>query len=428
MLEQPKFGQLLKTLRQEQGLSQAEVAEGGLSTAYLSRLESGARRPTAKVLDHLTRRLGVPASVFSGTHTSLLGQALASASSSDDTDDAVRLLGEAVQAGSGEDLSLRWLSLWKLAQLHAKQGKRQDELAAARELIELSDRLAVPTLQVRSRTLLARCLRAVGDIDEARAVAQTALSTAGNGAVPVADTIRAQLVLVSVAAESGLITEARRLADRLLEPIDVLPPVLRAESLWSAANVRIRQGDYPGAAELLQRALTELPSHDDLMLRLRLAASSLYLQMTPRRVTEAQQWLTEAERALGVFGGPLHRQELLVIKAHLAFHQRDLAQAKGLCEQLTDALPQLTFRDRIRLEVLAHQIRILEGDREAGVRRIEELAQEAQSASNVHLASEIWRTLAETLAWASERQAAPASGSPRTSMKESPAHAVRAPR
>lgn len=412
MLEQPEFGQLVKTLRQERGLSQAEVAKEGMSTAYLSRLESGARRPTAKVLDHLTRRLGVPASVFQGTRTSLLGQALASASSSDDTDDAIRLLGEAVQAESGEDLSLRWLSLWKLAQLHAKQGKRQDELAAARELTHLGDRLEVATLQVRSRTLLTRCLRAVGDIDEARAVARTAFGAAGNGAVPVADTIRAQLVLVSVVAESGLITEARRLADELLEPIDVLPPVLRAEALWSAANVRIRQGDDQGAAGQLQRALTELPSHDDLMPRLRLAASSLYLQMSPRRVTEAQQLLAEAERALGLFGGPLHRQELLVLKAHLAFQQGDLTLAEGLCEQLTDALPQLTFRDRIRLEVLAHQIRILEGDREAGVRRVEELALEAQNASNVHLASEVWRTLAETLAWASEGQAAPSSRTP----------------
>ncbi|WP_405450230.1 helix-turn-helix domain-containing protein [Streptomyces erythrochromogenes] len=412
MLEQPEFGQLVKTLRQERGLSQAEVAKEGMSTAYLSRLESGARRPTAKVLDHLTRRLGVPASVFQGTRTSLLGQALASASSSDDTDDAIRLLGAAVRAESGEDLSLRWLSLWKLAQLHAKQGRRQDELAAARELTQLGDRLEVATLQVRSRTLLARCLRAVGDIDEARAGARTAFDAASNGAVPVADSVRAQLVLVSAVAESGLLTEARRLADELLEPIDVLPPVLRAEALWSAANVRIRQGDDHGAAGQLQRALTELPGHDDLMPRMRLAAASLYLQMTPRRVTEAQQLLAEAERALDHFGGPLHRQELLVLKAHLAFHQGDLAQAEGLFQQLSDAMPQLTFRDRIRLEVLAHQIRILEGDREAGVRRVEELALEAQNASNVHLASEVWRTLAETLAWASDRQAAPSRRKP----------------
>ncbi|WP_185911187.1 helix-turn-helix transcriptional regulator [Streptomyces sp. WAC07149] len=407
MLEQPEFGRLVRTLRQERGLSQAEVAENGMSTAYLSRLESGARRPTAKVLDHLTRRLGVPASVFQGTHTSLLSQALASASSSDDADDAIRLLGEAVQAESGEDLSLRWLSLWKLAQLHPKQGERQDELAAARELTALSDRLEAATLQVRSRILLARCLRAVGDIDEARSVAQTACATAADGAVPVADAIRAQLVLVSVEAESGRLREARRLVDELPAPIDVLPPVLRAEALWTSANVRIRQGDCPGAAEQLQRALTELPGHEHLMLRLRLAASSLYLQMNPRRVTEARRLLAEAERA-SLFAGPLHRWELLALKAHLAFQQGDLVQSKELCEQLADALPQLTFRDRIRLEVLAHQIRILEGgDREAGVRRVEELAQEAQNASNVHLASEVWRTLAETLVRASEGQAAP---------------------
>ncbi|MEU3372074.1 helix-turn-helix domain-containing protein [Streptomyces sp. NPDC006711] len=404
VLEQPSFGRLLKALRQDRGLSQAQVAEGGMSTAYLSRLESGTRRPTAKVLTHLTERLDVPLSAFETTQMSPLGRALASASSSDDSDDAVRLLEEVVHAESGEDLSLRWLSLWKLAQLHAKLGTRQQELATARQLTELSDRMAVPTFQVRARTLLARCLRAVGEIAESRAVAQAAVSTVADQVLPVSDTVRAQLALISVESESGMMAEARAHAEQLLGPIEELSTVLRAEVLWAVANVRIRQNDYTGASELLERALAELPSQDGLILwlRLRLAACSLYLQMTPRRVAEARTCLEEAERALDLVGSPLHRQEMLVIKTHLAFHQRDLAQARALYDQLKDALPQLTFRDRVRLEVLSNQILILEGDRDTGVRNVEDLARQAEDASNIHLASEIWRTLAETLAWDSE--------------------------
>ncbi|WP_309051959.1 helix-turn-helix transcriptional regulator, partial [Streptomyces sp.] len=48
MLEQPAFGRRLKRLRRERGISQATLAGGGMSTGYLSRLESGARNPTER--------------------------------------------------------------------------------------------------------------------------------------------------------------------------------------------------------------------------------------------------------------------------------------------------------------------------------------------------------------------------------------------
>lgn len=46
MLQQSEFGPRLRALREKRGLSQAALAKGGISTGYLSRLESGARRPT----------------------------------------------------------------------------------------------------------------------------------------------------------------------------------------------------------------------------------------------------------------------------------------------------------------------------------------------------------------------------------------------
>src|SRR6266513_4093984 len=52
-------GQRLRRLRQENGFSQRELASPGVSYAYISRIEAGARRPSVKALRQLARKLGV---------------------------------------------------------------------------------------------------------------------------------------------------------------------------------------------------------------------------------------------------------------------------------------------------------------------------------------------------------------------------------
>src|SRR2546430_15045362 len=52
-------GQRLRRLRQENGLSQRELASPGVSYAYISRIEAGARRPPVKALRQLAPKLGV---------------------------------------------------------------------------------------------------------------------------------------------------------------------------------------------------------------------------------------------------------------------------------------------------------------------------------------------------------------------------------
>jgi transcriptional regulator with XRE-family HTH domain len=55
------IGQRLRRLRLERGLSQRELSERGVSYAYISRIEAGARRPSVKALRMLARKLGVSA-------------------------------------------------------------------------------------------------------------------------------------------------------------------------------------------------------------------------------------------------------------------------------------------------------------------------------------------------------------------------------
>src|SRR5206468_9954529 len=55
------IGQRLRRLRLERQLSQRELASPGVSYAYISRIEAGARRPSVKALRMLAKKLGVSA-------------------------------------------------------------------------------------------------------------------------------------------------------------------------------------------------------------------------------------------------------------------------------------------------------------------------------------------------------------------------------
>src|SRR3954464_100589 len=53
------IGQRLRRLRHERGLSQRDLSAPGVSYAYISRIEAGARRPSVKALRMLAKKLGV---------------------------------------------------------------------------------------------------------------------------------------------------------------------------------------------------------------------------------------------------------------------------------------------------------------------------------------------------------------------------------
>src|SRR3954451_3013885 len=59
--ETETVGARLRRLRRERGLSQRELSAPGVSYAYISRIESDARRPSVKALRQLARKLGVSA-------------------------------------------------------------------------------------------------------------------------------------------------------------------------------------------------------------------------------------------------------------------------------------------------------------------------------------------------------------------------------
>ena len=59
MPKRESIGQRLHRLRIERGLSQRDLSSAGISYAYISRIEAGARTPSVKALRQVAGKLGV---------------------------------------------------------------------------------------------------------------------------------------------------------------------------------------------------------------------------------------------------------------------------------------------------------------------------------------------------------------------------------
>jgi len=400
-LQQPEFGQRLRALRLERCLSQQQVAGADMSKAYVSRLESGVRPPTTKAVDHLCKRLDVPPSIFEQARPNSISEALARVSTTDDADRAIAMLERSLaEADDGQQTAGRWQALQLLAAFQEKSGRREDQLQTLLLMVQIAETMNISEASYYSQLKLARAVRSQGDMVGANASAYLALDIAVANDLAPEDVAHALLVVVSTQSAIGNLAEAEKRAAELQKITVKLSPVLRAQSLWTAAHVCLRQNDFVSAAAHLDAAVELLDSRDDLdlWLRLRLAAAALNMEMSPRRLEEAQRCLSEAASAVRLIGSPLHQQEFMLLSAQLAMHQGDLERARELNGQLAENLDLLAYQDQVAAHVLHNQLRILEGDREHGIAALLELAENAERKCNADLAKEIWRTLAETLA------------------------------
>ncbi|WP_327305709.1 helix-turn-helix domain-containing protein [Streptomyces sp. NBC_01298] len=398
--EQPVFGRRLRALRVVRGLSQAELAGSTISAAYLSRLESGARPPTPRVLSYLCTRLEVTSSAFRASAGGPLARVLATVATVGESAQLAAVLENALLLEQDGDTVLRWQAHWLLARCYQMQGRAAEGLRQVHELTELSDEIDLPDLRVRSRVRLARMLRDSGDLARARDCASEALSLAEQEDLPRRDRVEVLMTLVSLDAENGQLVQARERAESLVDTLDDEIPVrLQVEVLWTAAGVCVRHGDRSAADETMQKALDRMPSNEDpvLWMRVRLAAASMYLQMDPRDTLQARLCLKEAGSVVKVMGLPLHQCELLIMKMQLAFYEGRFSEAREISDELAERVEILGVRERVRLGVLDNQLALIEGNRVDAVADMERIAKEAQEAGRVGLSAEVWRALAETL-------------------------------
>ncbi|GLZ38123.1 helix-turn-helix transcriptional regulator [Actinokineospora sp. NBRC 105648] len=411
-MEQPAFGRRLRAVRLAKGLSQAALAAGGMSTGYLSRLESGARPPTPRAVRFLADQLGVPASAFDDTPPPSLSHVLALAVSAQDRSDLAGPLSEAVTGDGGRAEFLRWQALWRLAAVRRDEGERELEHELLVELVALGDRLDTAELRVRARVHLSACLLALDQADAAAARAAEARSL--SAALTVADQVPAWHALVLAELGAGRVSEAARYADELRALTERSPAPLVVEALWLAGTARTLLGELAVAGELLGRAIARCDGHADpaQWARLRLAAAAVHLQADQPRAVEAAACLAEAEPIVALAGDDRDKHQLALLRGHLAVAGGQRADPRALPAQVVEQPLVLPPRDRIQFTAMRARVLILSGRAPEGVQLLRELAEQAERARDSTLAARIWRDLATALACTGHEQPSPSADEP----------------
>ncbi|MGW2154863.1 helix-turn-helix domain-containing protein [Nonomuraea sp. NPDC001699] len=398
MLEQPVFGRRLRQLRTERGLTLAALAGEGMSTGYLSRLESGARQPTERAIKHLATQLGISPTALTQFTATSLAQSLTLATGLSQ-DEGGQTLSDALKTSGGEDPLLRWQALWQVAEWRQWRQEYAEQRTCLDELATLSAQIGLPELQSRVLAALSRCMRSTGEIVGAVDAATHAYELAEREALPARVRASALLALVSALAEAGRLPDAARHADELLTLADQVSGALRAQAVWTVANIRVRQGDLETGAELMDQAIDGFNGRDDLTIwmRLRLGAARLDLRADPPRIESARRRVTEVQAALPFAGAPAIEQQLLAVRARIAVLAGDLDEARTVLDRLTGFDDLLTYQERMRLDVLRNRVLLLEGEQDTALAGLRKLAEQAQQSGNMDLAADIWRLVAESL-------------------------------
>ncbi len=339
-VEPRELGSRVRAMRQARGWTQAELAGDAMTVGYVSRIESGSRRPTLTVVGTIARRLGVQVEQL------LLG----------------------VTAGEHDEIRL----VLDYAELALENGEAFEAEERARAGLADAEKASLTRLAERGRFLLARALESSGDLDTAITELETLVTTArgltaiqagialsrcyretgdlalaievGERLAPVIDdaalseTDEAVQLTVTVAAayiERGDLHRAARICARAVETAEALAtPRARSAAYWNASYIQAQRGDVAAALPLASRALSLLAEGNDgrNLARLRLQLGRLQLQMDPPEVDEAIAHVRQA------------RQELLTTSASdvdRAYGDIVLAQAfvlTGLPERALEAL------------------------------------------------------------------------------------------
>ena len=304
-LDPAVLGARIKAARIAAGLTQPELAGPDASVGYLSRIESGQRRPNADLLTTLARRVGVTLEFL------LLGDGWEDAQRLELLLDHAELSlvgGEAEQAlvRAREALGSPGLDAVPGGAVRARyvEAASLDSLGAAGataafQLVLQSRPDAVTRL--KSATALCRIWREQGQLDRAIACAQSALDELPGDVVASEEGIRLSVTLAAALFTAGRTIEATELCDRAIADAEAISsPVARASAYWNASLIRSESGDMVEALSLAKRALHLLENTERVrdLGRLRTLLSMMLLKADPPRLEDARQQLQIADTEL----------------------------------------------------------------------------------------------------------------------------------
>jgi tetratricopeptide (TPR) repeat protein len=399
--EPESIGHRIRRLRHERGLSQRELSEPGVSYAYVSRIEAGARHPSLKAIRILAKKLGVSAEYIE------TGAGMPKA-----YDREIRLGDAELALRLGEDVEQAELTFRALA---AEARETADGAAEVRARIGLGLALAArgrhaeaivhleraecsPAVTPSSRpdvyAALGRCYTAVGELRRAVALFERSLETLAEQApADRAVEFRLRSRLSGALAEAGDLQRARAvLVDAPAPGEPRLDARRRIDLYWTLGRIAASEGEPVAAMTHLRRAIGLLESTEDTLELARAHLHCAEILLLEGHTEQAGTHLQRADRLLELAGDERDLATLRTQQAHLAVRLGALDEA---IELATEALGSLA-EDAIDAGGAWHALgaaHALKGDVESAsesLRHAVELLREAGEWREAMTAYRVW--------------------------------------
>ena len=341
------IGQRLRRLRHERGLSQRELSSPGVSYAYISRIEAGARRPSVKALRMLAKKLGVSADYLeTGSEIRDIDQRelrIADAELqlrlSDDPAEAEAKLEtlreEAITAGDSLAAARANIALGLAAAAAGRNADAIDRLESGLQMAPIS-----PSGRPDVYATLGRAYAATSRPDKAVEVFERSLEEVEQDAPEdVAAQIRFTTYLSFALTDLGDLDRAQSVLDAALEKADALTDAYsRVRLYWGLARLNDLQGRPAAALDYVRRAIALLAVTDD---TLHLARAHLLcgdILMAQGRAEEAGRNFDIAERLFGPNPEPVDIANLYTDQARRAAQLGDGDEATRRARAALDAV------------------------------------------------------------------------------------------
>jgi transcriptional regulator with XRE-family HTH domain len=308
------LGERIRTARQRAGLTQAQAAGTGMSVGYVSRIESGQRRPDPQLLEQIAAAIDSTVDellmgIAPGRLTELRVEldhaelALVTGSPAESLEVVDRILAEPAV----EDLPdvKREASYLRAGALEAT-GDLQSAILGLEDLAETPPR---DLRWIDGLTALSRCYRESGELGRAIEVGERATEFIDeHGLAGLDESVRLSLTVAAAYMERGDIGYAARICQRVIDRAEELAsPVAKASAYWNLSLIESRRGQASIAVELARRALGILDAADGSrnVARLKTQVAILLLRLDPPEAVEALELLQRAEQAMTITGaGP----------------------------------------------------------------------------------------------------------------------------
>lgn len=388
-------------------MTQTDLAGPGISVGYLSRMESGQRRPSGKVLEELARRLAVPLEQLLGGPSPrevdevrlTLDYAELSLESGEPAE-AETHAGAAlarVTSPAMDDLAER--AHYLRARALEAQGQTDDAIL---ELEALVAGEASGLLRIKAGIALSRSYRESGDLGRAIDTGERLLAQLADQGLDGSD--EAVQLAVTVAAahfERGDSGHAVRICRAAIARAEALgSPTARASAYWNTSVMQAERGEVQDAVSLAQQALTLLAAGTDMrnLARLRAQMGRMQLALDPPELASARTNLEQARE---------HMVWSSAAPAEVALTDVDLARAHLLAGDVTAAL-ELVESVRATAEVhapivaaeakaLEGQARAAQGDPAAAAAAYQQAVHLLTAIGADHAAAQLWFDLAGLL-------------------------------